>query len=1011
MLLLLPHTAKAQQEEVLLTFHHPAIGSIYVGSLYDSKSDAMFLPLIELFSLLEINYQSNTKNFTVQGNYIKPNTPYVINFSTGQVQLGKNMFFLRREDFRIGATDFYLSPKIFEEVFGLKFTVEMAPLVLTLETTQKLPIQERKARELARSRIEGQELNQANYPLEYDRKRSILSGSMLDYAITGDYTKEAQSMNYTLTGGMEILGGDIQGTVNGLNSTTGTHSFNANGVRWRYAIRDNNLLSGIILGQTNTTSLEPLAIRGFALTNDPIEPRQMYDTYMIDGNTEPNSEVELYVNEQLQSFKRADEVGYYRFDVPITYGTTRLSLHIYTPSGQLIVTDRQMQVPFTFLPRGIISYNIQAGKTENFLSDSIQGRWVAHANIAMGLTNWLTASVGTQFIDKTTNSEGRMYYSNLSARIAKQYLISIDAAPQNYYRFTGSVLYANNLNFNFIYTKFDGQSVFNLRKATDDINANIYLPFNIFGINTGLRMSAEHLILPERTQTIYSSDLSARLGKVNLRWNYRDNFETTNSTTAFGQGLLTTALTYTIARMPGIPVYVRGMYVRGQTIYDIRRNQLQTSEIELSRTILKSGRLDFTLAYNHISQKINTMLGFTFDLNKVRSTTTLNTYGGTVTARQSLNGSIGWDMSNNAIRFSNRQQVGRCAAAVLLFVDNNNSGHYDAGDQLLPYRAIKLDRTSIMEVGDDSILRLSQLQSYYKYNLSVNRNVIPDPTLVPLKDKFSFITDPNQYKRIEIPFYRGGTIQGVVQIERNGITIGQGGLRLKIKAVDNDYSSIIRTMSDGGFYTMDLAPGKYTIEVDTTQLDFLNACQSGKYNFEIKASSTGDFQEGLNIVLTSLAQDTSSVSKSAQETVLSEKNNIRPNIDSNRNKQNFGITLYLSDTIKLEIPSAASICFPFNSSYLTPSLKAFLDNLASVLKTHSWSMLIIYGNTDSRGTDSYNKWLSLRRANRVKEYLVHQNIPQAKVITVGSGKDKPIFTNATKEGRELNRRIDIQVTK
>jgi hypothetical protein len=304
-----------------------------------------------------------------------------------------------------------------------------------------------------------------------------------------------------------------------------------------------------------------------------------------------------------------------------------------------------------------------------------------------------------------------------------------------------------------------------------------------------------------------------------------------------------------LARSPGIPVYVRGMYVRAQNMYDIRRNQLQSTELELSRTVFKTGRLNMGMTYNHLTNQINTQIGFTLDLHQVRSATTINTSGDRVTARQSLNGSIGWDHPNKALTLSNRQQVGRAAAAVLLFVDNNNSGTYDAGDQLLPYRGVKIDGTTTMELGRDSVLRLTQLQSYYKYNLSVNRNAIADPTLVPLKDEFSFIADPNQYKRIEIPFYRGGIIEGKVVIERNGTQTGQGGLRLILKTEGKDSEQIVRTFNDGGFYTMDLPPGKYTIEVDPSQMDFLDVKQLERLEFEIRALSEGDYVEDLEIIL------------------------------------------------------------------------------------------------------------------------------------------------------------------
>jgi len=154
-----------------------------------------------------------------------------------------------------------------------------------------------------------------------------------------------------------------------------------------------------------------------------------------------------------------------------------------------------------------------------------------------------------------------------------------------------------------------------------------------------------------------------------------------------------------------------------------------------------------------------------------------------------------------------------------------------------------------MEVGKDSILRLNQLQSYYLYNLSVNRGVIADPTLVPLNPEFSFIADPNQYKRIDIPFYRGGIVEGSVLIDRDGRIYGQGGLRILIRSLDGVFTQTIRTFADGGFYAMDIPPGSYTLSIDTLQLGFLKAVQPDSLSFSIRALSEGDFVEGLRIIL------------------------------------------------------------------------------------------------------------------------------------------------------------------
>ena len=64
------------------------------------------------------------------------------------------------------------------------------------------------------------------------------------------------------------------------------------------------------------------------------------------------------------------------------------------------------------------------------------------------------------------------------------------------------------------------------------------------------------------------------------------------------------------------------------------------------------------------------------------------------------------------------------------------------------------------------------------------------------------------------------------------------------------------------------------------------------------------------------------------------------------------------------------------------------------------------GWTDSIGTDAYNKKLSLRRAESVKNYLVAQGVPAARMVAEGMGKSFR-YDNATEEGRYMNRRTEL----
>ncbi|MFZ4522467.1 MAG: hypothetical protein ACOYNC_12230 [Bacteroidales bacterium] len=767
-----------------------------------------------------------------------------------QIQLGHKIFPITQDDFRIGAMDFYLSPAIFEKVFDLIFTVNLDYLNLTLATEQKLPIQEKIEREEKRAKMEAALPSKIDYPLAFKRSRKILGGAMLDYSLNGILADNSQSASYTFIGGMEVLGGDIQGTVIGTKTVNVPNNLIANNLRWRFVLNDNQYFTSVTLGQLSTTGLLHRQIRGISITNDPIQPRRNYDTYVFDGHTEPESEVELYLNDRLIGYMRADELGYYRFNVPINYGTSRLSTRVYTPSGEVKLIDREMQVPFTFLPQGVVSYNMQGGIVETSSTEVTNEKYVGHGDVAVGITKWMTMSAGADYLAKTIWSSSPLLYGSISSRIAKQYLISADIAPDNYYRLTGSVMYPSDLNVNFIYNHYPHAGQFNFLGAVDDIAGSVYVPINLFKIKTGLRLGGQHTQLPGRTATKYNFDFSSKIWQFNFRVNYRHTFTRVHDITYTNEQVLTSSLTYTIARTPGIPVYVRGMFIRTQTMYDFRLSSFIQTEMQLSRTIFRNGRLNFNLAYNFQNKSIATEIGFTLDLKIIRSTTTFNSVGNSMALRESLSGSIGVDARNAKVEMSNREQVGRAGVSVVSYVDNNNSGIYDKGDEILPYNSVVLENPVTAKVGRDGVLRLTQLQSYYRYNLKVNRNAISDPTLVPLTKEFSFVTDPNQYKRIEIPFYRGGIIDGKVFVDKATGSVAQGGLRLLIKGISNKYEETVRTFSDGGFYAMDIPPGKYTIEVDQAQLGFLDVTfPQGVLKFEIQALAEGDNIEGLQIHL------------------------------------------------------------------------------------------------------------------------------------------------------------------
>jgi len=729
--MLFPLTSKAQSEEILLTFKYPAVGHFYVNSIHNTSTGTNFLPLIELFHAFEIFFNSIDRNI-VQGTFIKADRPFTINLVSRTIVLGTTIVNLSQDDFILSETDLFLSPAVFQEVFGLYFTVNLHHLALNLTTSHILPVQERVSRELLRSRITTQQNIKDDFPLMFPRKRSIISGAMLDYGLGITLTEHDRNLDFTFLGGMELLGGDLQGSGLGFADDAGNYSFSTTNLRWRYALRDNPLFSNFTAGQISTTGILGQSITGFSISNEPIEPRKMHESYVFDGTTEPDSEVELFVNDQIVAYMRADEFGYYRFEVPLMYGNTRISIRIFTPQGEMEVLEHNIPIPFTFLPPGVVTYNLQGGRlnADPNIPDARLG--VAHGNISLGVNRWLTAQIGAHaFGGKGFNFENKVPYGVLSARIAHQYLVSIEAVANAFYRLNTTFLSPKNFGFHLQYTHFEGPGIFNSLNADGEMSASMSLPLNLFGIDAGLRISGEGIQLGELMSLRYRADFHARLGRVNLRINYRDNLANSMGVTTMGKGILTKALTYNIRSTPGLPVFARGMFLRAQGSYDIRRNHLVLSDLQISRTITRTGRLNLGVGFNHETNQLDFRLGFTLDLSRVRSTSTLLVNNTSETYTQTLTGSIGIDPNNRFVQLSNRQQVGYGALSVVQFVDENASGTYEPGERLLPYRGVNLDRTGTMTIGRDSILRITQLQSYHLYNLTVNRYAISDPTLIP----------------------------------------------------------------------------------------------------------------------------------------------------------------------------------------------------------------------------------------------------------------------------------------
>ena len=105
-----------------------------------------------------------------------------------------------------------------------------------------------------------------------------------------------------------------------------------------------------------------------------------------------------------------------------------------------------------------------------------------------------------------------------------------------------------------------------------------------------------------------------------------------------------------------------------------------------------------------------------------------------------------------------------------------------------------------------------------------------------------------------------------------------------------------------------------------------------------------------------------------------------------------------------------NIFFDFDKATLRPESTNELQRLIALLTDVPTLKIEISGHTDAKGAADYNQKLSQNRAKAVVDYLVKAGIVSDRLTFVGYGKDQPIATNDTDEGRQLNRRTEFKIT-
>lgn len=120
------------------------------------------------------------------------------------------------------------------------------------------------------------------------------------------------------------------------------------------------------------------------------------------------------------------------------------------------------------------------------------------------------------------------------------------------------------------------------------------------------------------------------------------------------------------------------------------------------------------------------------------------------------------------------------------------------------------------------------------------------------------------------------------------------------------------------------------------------------------------------------------------------------------------VVLRQGESLLLQLPSR--FAFDVGSAQLVPAASQVLTDLAAVLADFRASVVIVMGHTDSTGAAAVNQSLSEQRAVAVARQLSTQGVAAERLVAVGFGDTRPLGDNASAEGRERNRRVELRIT-
>jgi hypothetical protein len=835
--------AGEQPDEITIYLRFNKLGTYIPALLAEEK---LYLPVIDVFQFLKIKTESSASLDTLHIFFPDAKTEYQIGYLQKQINCKGKLLSLSDDELIRTPTGLFLRTDLFKSVFELECRFDFRNLAIMLSTKLELPIM----RQLQQDLLHGNLLKLKNEVLPdsiIKRKFAFFRLGMADWSVVNSTTAGAQA-NTRLSlriGGM-IAGGEATASLNYDDKLP--LSAQQQFYQWRWVNNRIEALRQVTIGNIAPQSAVSLfaPVTGIQLTNAPTMRKQSFGTYTISDHTDPGTTIELYINNLLIDYGKADASGFYTFNVPLFYGNNNIMLKFYSPSGEERSTEKKLPIPFQLIPKNTFEYTLSAG----MVNDKINSRY-AKAVFHYGLGQRATLSGGIEHLSSISKIN-YIPFLTTTVRVTANTILNTEYLHSVRSKTTLSFCLPSNLQLDAGYTKYvRGQkailaSYLEERKLVLSIpwRNNNFLLFSRFAVRqvVSLPGNSDSLFnkpdsdIPKQKTTATELTVAAVVARLNA------------SVATYG----------TIRKLPQPYVYSnlslayrlnRGFLLQSFAQINYSQRKWILVKEQVAKQLSGKSAVTLSLERNFSSKSMILTFGIHYDFRAAKTATSIVHNGDATTLLTTASGSLLYGSPDQSLSLSNRSQVGRGGIMLSPFLDLNCNGVKDKDEPGISGLKFRCNGGRILPDERHFSSRIVDMEPYRNYLIELDENSFGNIAWQIKNKRLSVEIEPNNIKQVEVPVSVLGEVSGMIYLNKDGEQKGLS--NVLVEFYDSNAKLVAHTVtgSDGYFSFLGLVPGKYKATIHQSVVRKLQLPPAPSIAFTIEKSTEGAVISGLKFLL------------------------------------------------------------------------------------------------------------------------------------------------------------------